>query len=300
LRSQLSDTAPGGADIVKELRVLKGHGTENDFVLVPDLSNELHLTDALVRALCDRHAGVGADGVLRVVRSEHVASAAAMSAEAPFFMDYRNADGSVAEMCGNGVRVFARYLAAAGLIEGQTVVATRGGPRLVRIEDDATISVEMGSPVLLDARPEVSTADGALSSAGFALAVPNPHVVVAVAGLDALGALDLARAPIVTPALPNGQNVEFVVRTGADRIAMRVHERGVGETRSCGTGICAAVVATAVRDGLGPVDDLRWWVNVPGGQCSVAWRPDGSLQLRGPAVLVGELELDSGWLARVG
>jgi diaminopimelate epimerase len=285
---------------VKELHVLKGHGTENDFVLIPDLSDELDLTDALVRALCDRHAGVGADGVLRVVRSEHVASAAATAAEAPFFMDYRNADGSVAEMCGNGVRVFTRYLAAAGLIDGQTVVATRGGPRPVRIEDDATISVEMGSPVLLDVRPEVSTADSALRFAGFALNVPNPHVVVAVPGLGALGALDLARAPTVTPALPDGQNVEFVVRTGVDRIAVRVHERGVGETRSCGTGICAAVVATAVRDGLGPVDNLRWWVDVPGGQCSVAWRPDGSLRLRGPAVLIGELELDSGWLARVG
>lgn len=285
---------------MKELHVLKGHGTENDFVLIPDLSDELDLTDALVRALCDRHAGVGADGVLRVVRSGHVASAAAMAGEAPFFMDYRNADGSVAEMCGNGVRVFARYLAAAGLIDGQTVVATRGGPRPVRIEDDATISVEMGCPVLLDVRPEVSTADRALSSTGFALNVPNPHVVVAVAGLGALGGLDLARAPIVTPALPDGQNVEFVVRTGADRLAMRVHERGVGETRSCGTGICAAVVATAVRDGLGPADNLRWWVDVPGGQCSVEWRPNGSLWLRGPAELIGELELDAGWLARVG
>jgi len=290
----------GGDDVVKELQVLKGHGTENDFVLIPDLGDELDLTDALVRALCDRHAGVGADGVLRVVRSEHVTSAAAMAAEAPFFMDYRNADGSIAEMCGNGVRVFTRYLASAGLIDGQTVVATRAGPRPVRIEDDATISVEMGCPVLLDARPRVSTADGALSSAGFALTVPNPHVVVAVADLGELDALDLARAPLVTPALPDGQNVEFVVRTAVDRIAMRVHERGVGETRSCGTGICAAVVATAVRDGLGPVDNLRWRVNVPGGECLVAWRPDGSLQLCGPAVLIGELELDSGWLSRVG
>ena len=94
------------------MRVLKGHGTENDFVLVPDLDGVLDLDAGLVRAICDRHAGIGADGVLRVVRSERHPDAVAMAGDATYFMDYRNADGSLAEMCGNGIRVVMRYLRA--------------------------------------------------------------------------------------------------------------------------------------------------------------------------------------------
>jgi diaminopimelate epimerase len=272
---------------MNRLRVVKGHGTENDFVLVPDLDGALELSDALVRALCDRHAGIGADGVLRIVRSERHPDADGQ--DAPFFMDYRNADGSVAEMCGNGVRVFARWLRREGLVGSATSVATRGGLRAVRFEPDGNIAVAMGRPRFLEVDPVV-TVNG-VSATGRALEIPNPHVVVAVDSVEELTRLDLTRPPIVHPALEHGQNVEFVVRTGPRQLALRVHERGVGETRSCGTGICAAVVAVAADGASGE----RWDVSVPGGTCWVTWSPDG-VELCGPAVLVADLELDPAWI----
>ncbi|MCL2781874.1 MAG: diaminopimelate epimerase [Actinomycetia bacterium] len=306
------------------VRVLKGHGTENDFVLLPDLDGRIGLTPELTRALCDRRAGIGADGVLRVVASEHAPEAAGQNA--PFFMDYRNADGSLAEMCGNGVRVFVRYLHRAGLADGVVDVATRGGTRRTTVGGDGAITVEMGVPVFLDARPTVTVRSGAGGASGVcrapatapppvtlapatappmtngaaatALLMPNPHVVVALADRAALDALDLARAPTVEPALPEGQNVEFVARVGERHLVMRVHERGVGETRSCGTGICAAVVAVTGSGG-GDGDGAPWRVDVPGGSCQVRWRDDGTVTLTGPAVIVAELDLDDAWLAAV-
>ncbi len=266
------------------VKLFKGHGTENDFVVLPDLDGRIQLTADLARALCDRHAGVGADGVLRVVRSENEPAAAGMAGDAPFFMDYRNADGSLAEMCGNGVRVFVRYLQHEGLADGAFGVATRGGVRQARVDADGGVTVDMGRPNVLDVRPLVS-AGGASAVAGTALELPNPHVVVALPDMASLGALDLTRPPLVEPGLPAGQNVEFVVRRGERHIALRVHERGVGETRSCGTGICAAVVATAGRP-----DGEPWRVDVPGGTCRVSWQPDGAVLLTGPAVLVAEIE----------
>jgi diaminopimelate epimerase len=128
-----------------------------------------------------------------------------------------------------------------------------------------------------------------------ALEIPNPHVIVAVATPAVLADLDLSRPPLVEPALPHGQNVEFAVRTGPRRLQMRVHERGVGETRSCGTGICAVAVATAAADGVG-ADGRPWQVDVPGGSCEVVWRRDGEVELTGPAVLVAQVEIDDDWL----
>lgn len=281
------------------MRVLKGHGTENDFVVLPDLDGALDLTPQLVRALCDRHAGVGADGVLRVVRSENDPDAKEMAADAPFFMDYRNADGSLPEMCGNGIRVFVRYLQDVALVGTQAAIATRGGIKQVRATgSDAQLVVDMGSPVVLAERPSVTVGSEPSLSCQAAIEMPNPHVVVAVESVAALDVLDLSRAPVVDPSRDAGQNVEFVTRVGPRRLRMRVHERGVGETRSCGTGICAAVVAAAGTDGLG-ADAIPWQVDVPGGHCRVVWRPDGSVQLIGPAVIVAELELDERWLSAV-
>ena len=278
------------------MKFLKGHGTENDFLLLPDLDGAIELTPAMVRALCDRHAGLGADGVLRVVRSENDPDAKEMAAEAPFFMDYRNADGSVAEMCGNGIRVFLRYLIATGLVETDAAVATRGGTRRARARGDGNVTVHMGLPRALADRP-VATAAPLPPVAGIALELPNPHVVAPIATVEDLAMLDLALPPVVEPALPNGQNVEFVVRRGPRWLQMRVHERGVGETRSCGTGVCAAVVATATADGIG-ADGTPWRVDVPGGTCEVVWGTDGEVELTGPAVLVAELDVDEDWLAR--
>ena len=279
------------------MRVLKGHGTENDFVVLPDLEGALQLTPELVRAICDRHSGIGADGILRVVRSENDREAKEMALDAPFFMDYRNADGSLAEMCGNGIRVFMRYLQYAGLVESTAAVATRGGIRRVVAEVDGDFTVDMGHPQVLADRPVVTAAPIDVAH-GMSITMPNPHVVVPVASRDVLQSLDLSRPPRVDPPGPAGQNVEFVVNTGPRHLLMRVHERGVGETRSCGTGLCAATVAAAITEGVG-ADGQPWTVEVPGGTCTVVWDEHDGVRLRGPAVLVGEIELDDAWLGSV-
>jgi diaminopimelate epimerase len=276
-------------------RVYKGHGTGNDFVVVPDLDGALELTPALVRALCDRRAGIGADGVLRIVRSENEPDAAAMAADATYFMDYRNADGSIAEMCGNGIRVVFRYLVSAGLVEHSAAVATRGGIMCVWTSGDGNVAVKVGPPRIPADRPVVTAALSVFAPA-TAVDMPNPHVVVELADLADLAALDLSRPPLVEPARPDGQNVEFVVRAGPRHLVMRVHERGVGETQSCGTGICAVVAAVATADGSG-ADGGVWRVDVPGGSCQVTWRSDGEMVLAGPAVIVADIDLDDAWLA---
>jgi diaminopimelate epimerase len=263
------------------VRFVKGHGTENDFLVLPDA--DLPLTAELARALCDRRTGVGADGVLRVEPR---------TGEARWFMDHRNADGSTAEMCGNGIRVFARYLVDAGLAEpGPLPIASRAGLRTVDVPAAGDVTVDMGQPVALEASP---TVDGRAASA---VSMGNPHVVVEVSDLDALAALDLAAPPAVVPPLPDGQNVEFVVRHGPRHLALRVHERGVGETRSCGTGVCAAVVA-AVAWGGGSGLDEAWTVDVPGGRLRVTWLSAGPVLLAGPAVLVARGEVDPAALSR--
>src|SRR4051812_28810974 len=165
------------------MRLVKGHGTENDFLVLPDLEGAFELTPQLVRALCDRHAGLGADGVLRVVRSENDPESKEFAADAPFFMDYRNADGSVAEMCGNGIRVFLRYLIASGLVERDAAVATRGGIRRARTCGDGNVTVHMGLPRLLADRP-VATAAPLPPTPGTFVEMPNPHVVVPVASVE--------------------------------------------------------------------------------------------------------------------
>ncbi|SDJ18660.1 diaminopimelate epimerase [Frankineae bacterium MT45] len=280
------------------LRVVKGHGTENDFVIVPDIDNKLELTDDLVRAICDRRAGIGADGVLRVVGTGHEPTLAGHQPIAPYFMDYRNADGSIAEMCGNGVRVFVRYLQSEGLVGERVVVATRGGLKPTWLNDDGSISVEMGQPEILEQRPKVLVDGGERLDSSWALNIPNPHVIVPLGSVAELEALNLDRAPQVQAPLPDGQNIEFVVRLDSRHLRMRVHERGVGETRSCGTGICAAVVASALSEDAAR-DESRWRVDVPGGTCSVVWRADGSVVMTGPAVLVASIEFRGDWLARL-
>jgi diaminopimelate epimerase len=266
----------------KTLRALKGHGTENDFIVIPDLDGRLDLNGAAVRALCDRRAGIGADGLLRAVRPEHETAWADRSAD--FAMDFRNADGSVGEMCGNGVRVFAAYLQRAGLLRsGQARIATRGGVRTVTVAGPGTFTVGMGAPRV---HPDlIKVRAGGLVVTGTPVDMPNPHVVVAVSP-EQLAAVDLTEPPVVEPEGPAGQNVEFVTREGAHRARMRVHERGVGETRSCGTGICAVVAVLAEDRG-------RWQVAVPGGECAVRWTDDGGLQLTGPAVIVAEMDIDT-------
>ncbi|MDQ2836514.1 MAG: diaminopimelate epimerase [Actinomycetota bacterium] len=275
------------------LTVLKGHGTENDFIVLPDLDASLSLSPALVRALCDRHGGIGADGVLRVVRTALATEpdVLAQAGSAEFFMDYHNADGSIAEMCGNGVRLFGRYLRQSGLIDGPTTIATRGGTKSLSF-DGADVLVDMGVAVPRPERPTVTVAHGP-SYPSVAFDLPNPHVVVELESVRELLELDLSTPPVVQPPLPDGQNVEFFVRTGADQVRMRVHERGVGETRSCGTGICAVGQAAAGQD----AGTQRLRVEIPGGHCEVWWTEQDHLVLSGPAVFVASVELDEQWLA---
>lgn len=230
---------------------LKGHGTENDFVIVPDPDNAIELSPAAVAALCDRRAGIGGDGVLHVVRSAAHPEARELVSEAEWFMDYRNSDGSIAEMCGNGVRVFARYLQHAGHVaEGDLTIATRGGVKSVHIAKDGDVTVGMGGARLPEG--EVTVRVGEHSWPARNVNMGNPHAVAFVADLAQAG--DLYSPPPVSPegAYPDGVNVEFVVDRGPRHVAMRVHERGSGETRSCGTGACAVAVATARRDGADP------------------------------------------------
>ena len=207
------------------LRVLKGHGTENDFVIVPDLDGILDLTPELTRALCDRHSGIGADGVLRVVRSENAPESSEMSTEAPYFMDYRNADGSVASMCGNGVRVFVRYLQAVGVVDDYAAVATRGGVKRTWLTDEGDVIVDMGKPLALADRPVATAALTIDAVPGVVVEMPNPHVVVPVPTRAELDALDLTRPPLIEPARPDGQNVEFVVPVGPRHLASGFHRR---------------------------------------------------------------------------
>jgi len=263
----------------------KGHGTGNDFVVLLDRESTLQVGPAEVRFLCDRHLGIGADGLLRAVLARHIPEWEGDGSL--WFMDYRNADGSVAEMCGNGVRVFARFLLDNDLASGPTLtVATRDGLKEATVLADGRIRVSMG-PVTVAATSdlvEVCPLGGGTFRA-LPAEVGNPH---AVSFTDDLESLDLHLAPAF-PAerFPQGVNLEFVHVLGPRHIAMRVHERGVGETQSCGTGTVAAAAAARVTTAdPGPLP-LTYRVDVPGGSVEVELAEDQAY-LTGPAVLVAQ------------
>ena len=293
----------------------KGHGTGNDFLLLTDPEGSLELEAELVAAVCDRHRGIGADGLIRAIRSEHLEAGRALAAngeDAPeWFMDYRNADGSLSEMCGNGVRVFAHHLIHAGLIElpeGATVrIGTRGGVKTVA-RVPGRYAVDMGPLGFIDGeQAREHGADCTVSARGLRTARPglsitmgNPHTVVALADEAKLARLDLGTAPTVDPRPSAGTNVEFVVPRDAEEeddgtgaLVLRVSERGVGETLSCGTGACAAAAATRFWGGEDAPDE--WRVGVPGGELGVTFvlGPDEleHVILSGPAELVGTVRL---------
>ena len=271
----------------------KGHGTGNDFVIVPDPDGALDLTPSQVAALCDRRFGIGGDGVLRVVRSAKDPDGAGFAAEAEWFMDYRNADGSIAEMCGNGVRVFTRYLLANGLAEpgpSGLPVATRAGV-VVAVVDGDQIKVRMTSPRVYAASTATT---GPLTFPGMAVDCGNPHLVCALHDGVVLSSLDLSIEPGFDRQLFDaGVNVEFMVAAepldGADlHVTMRVHERGSGETMSCGSG-ALAVGAVALRDA--GLDTGVVVVDLPGGRLTVTHDAEDRWWLAGPAVLVATGEL---------
>lgn len=281
----------------RPMRIWKYHGTGNDFVILEDLQDEHPLSSGLVAALCDRRFGVGADGVIRVTRGR----------DAPFFMDHRNADGGLAEMCGNGIRCLGKLVFERGHTrDTEFDVATRAGVKRLRLDVDGdevrAVTVGMGAPAFarseipMDGPPSATFLQQRLEAGGAsftasAVSMGNPHLVVfldedpATFDVDGIGPL-LER----DERFPSRTNVEFVAAVDGG-LQARVWERGVGETMACGTGACAALVA-ANEAGIVP---NRAEVRFPGGLLQVE-RLDGDVLLTGPAECVFEATIDPAWL----
>lgn len=255
-----------------------GHGTENDFLLIFDPRDEISLDAEVIRALCSRAGESGADGIIKIVRRGD-----------EWFMDYRNSDGSLAEMCGNGIRVMARYLVDRGhQSEGIFSILTRAGRKFLKVPKAGDISVNMGQVTQIDG--EVSASVNGNEFRGFNIDVGNPHAVVFASSVDDVGSL--AKAPVVEPEdeYPDGVNVEFVEFLGNGELKMRVHERGSGETRSCGTGTCAVALAASIKEGKRP--PVSWVIHAPGGRLVVDIDGHYNATLTGPALLVRDFEIE--------
>jgi diaminopimelate epimerase len=282
------------------MRFAKYHGTGNDFVMLEDMEDQLRLDQGTIAGLCERRRGVGADGLIRI----------APAPDADFFMDYYNAEGEPAEMCGNGIRCLAKYVYDRGLTsETELDVLTRAGVKHLVLDAQGgavrTVTVDMGPPAFerkaipMSGEPTDTFIGRQLEVEGrmftaTALSMGNPHVVLFLDRSE-----DLAGFPVsvlgpkieVREDFPNRTNVEFIKPAGG-RISMRVWERGVGETMACGTGACASLAASVLA-GLAP---RKAEVEFPGGLLGVDWREDDHLFLTGPAVSVFEGELDESWL----
>ena len=254
-----------------------GHGTENDFLLLLDEADQIEVDPAAVARLCNRENGIGADGFIRMVKRDGL-----------WFMDYRNSDGSLAEMCGNGIRVMARYLVDHHLQQsGLFPIDTRDGKKFLAVPEKGEISVNMGKVEELGDEVDVEQ-NGHLWPA-LHINVGNPHAVVFVESLAEVGSL--ASAPRVSPddVYPDGTNVEFVEVISDREVRMRVHERGSGETRSCGTGVCAVALATVIHTGKRLPATLT--VHVPGGTLKVEFDGHSNAVLIGPALLLRDYEV---------
>lgn len=260
------------------IKATYGHGTHNDFVLVFDESDEIRFTPDQIKRICDRKNGVGSDGLIKIIKKDGA-----------WFMDYANADGSVAEMCGNGIRVMARYLTDRGhQPSGIYAINTRDGRKFLSVPEAGDISVNMGQVSVVPG--EISVLANSNNFLGLNINMGNPHAVVFVDDLDLVG--DLKQAPTVTPTeeYPEGVNIEFVKFLEGNKIQMRVHERGVGETQSCGTGTCAVALAATIKKGKSL--PIKWEINPPGGRLIVEIDGHSNATLTGPAELVKEVELD--------
>jgi diaminopimelate epimerase len=291
--------------MTQALKFTKGHGTGNDFVLISDHDGELDLSPNDYAFLADRHVGVGGDGVIRAVKTVHVPEWSHLldaDPDAEWFLDNRNADGSDGGLCGNGIRVYLAFLLAEGLVslkQGDRIaIGTRAGVKDVQLGANGMFRVDlgrwsMGDGTAAPAEADVSARGLDVSRPSLGISVGTPHAVVALANTDELAALDLSAAPVLDPPLAPGANVEFVVPAdplvddGIGRISVRVHERGLGETLSSGTGAAAAALAT--RHWAGPTAPHNWRVEMPGGSLGVQMFPteEGEhVSLSGPAELV--------------
>ena len=259
------------------MKATYGHGTHNDFVLVFDEADQIKFTPEQVKRICDRKNGIGSDGLIRIVKIDGA-----------WFMDYLNADGSQAEMCGNGIRVMARYLVERGhQPEGIFAINTRDGVKHLRVPLTDDISVNMGQ-VTDEAETITAGTNGHIWN-GYNISVGNPHAVVFVNDMSEIGPLN--EPPVVRPrdSYPEGVNVEFVQLLANNEARMRVHERGSGETRSCGTGTCAvALAATLHTRGKLP---SRWTIYPPGGRLIVDIDGHSNATLIGPAELIADHDI---------
>lgn len=254
-----------------------GHGTENDFLLIFDPENEITISESQIVAICDRNSGIGADGLIRIIKND-----------GKWFMDYRNADGSIAEMCGNGIRVMARYLVTRGLQpEGIFAIDTRAGIKHLRVPLNDDISVNMGH--VTDEMEEITASNNGHTWSGYNINVGNPHAVVFVDSLAEVGSLESPPSVSPTSSFPEGVNVEFVELLPNFEAKMRVHERGSGETRSCGTGTCAVALAATLKT-YGRLPS-RWTIFPPGGRLIVDIDDHSNATLTGPAVILKDHDL---------
>ncbi|MCX6427704.1 MAG: diaminopimelate epimerase [Actinomycetes bacterium] len=260
------------------LNATYGHGTHNDFVIVFDPEEKISITTNQTAAICNRATGIGADGLIRITKPN----------AGQWFMDYRNSDGSIAEMCGNGIRVMARYLVERGhQSEGIFAINTRDGLKHLRVPASGDITVNMGK-MEIEEDEITASANGGIWN-GYNISIGNPHAVVFVTSMDDVG--ELKDPPVVRPkdAYPEGVNVEFVEFLQGRELKMRVFERGVGETQSCGTGTCAVALAATLK--RGEKLPATWIINPPGGRLEVEIDPHYNAILSGPAVLVSEHDL---------
>jgi diaminopimelate epimerase len=292
------------------MRISKYHGTGNDFVIVEDLDGVLDLSPAFIAAACDRHRGVGADGLIRVVRGD-----AAGGSGTDFFMDYSNADGQPAEMCGNGIRCLGKLVYERGHTTATRIaVDTRDGVRQLTLDVEdgevRSVTVDMGRPALERGRIPMGGDPGSrflgepLEAAGrawtaAAVSMGNPHCVLFLGDDEDPSMMDvqgIGHEIEHLPLFPNRTNVEFVKVIGRSRLALRIWDRGVGETLACGTGACAALVAASARGMTGRSAELQ----VPGGRLHVTWREDDHVDLTGPATFVFDAELSEEWAGDAG
>lgn len=248
--------------------VTKMHGTRNDFVLVDERTERISDFSEFAKSICDRHTGVGADGILVVLPST----------TADIRMRIFNADGSEAEMCGNGIRCVAAYLREEGGA-ADLKVETLGGPIETSITSGApsyAVRVKMGTP-------KFGKSDKPGDNLAF-VSLGNPHVVLFAKSFEDIELDDIG--PKYNSQIPGGTNVHVAVKSGPSRLLVRHWERGVGKTMACGTGAVACAVAAIGRgDVKSPVE-----VNVPGGRLVVEWDGTGEATLEGPAVRVFDTE----------
>jgi diaminopimelate epimerase len=265
------------------MRFAKYHGIGNDFVMLADPGDELELTPALVKGLCDRRFGIGGDGVIRVAPGTEGGD---------FFMDYVNSDGSMGEMCGNGIRCLAVYARAEGLTDKEVIeVDTRAGRKVVSVLADGQVRVDMGPPIFTPAEipvrwdgpdalhAKLELQDEVVEAA--CVSMGNPHAVLFVDDLDPAPVTTLGPVIEHLPTFPHGANVEFIDVEAPDRVSMRVWERGSGETLACGTGACAAAVVARLLGGA----DETMTIALPGGELLVEWA--GSLEVEAPVFMTG-------------